>query len=172
MPSSNPTTCSSVAGAIFSEDRTSVLLIKRRDVPVWVLPGGGVELSESPEKAIEREVLEETGYIVGKIRLVGDYHPINRLAKRTQLFECFPKGKIDLAYNPECMAVRFFSLKNLPSLIPPPYQEWIEDAHSNKDPVKKKLCGITYPKLLGYFVSHPILVLRFLLARWHVPWNS
>jgi 8-oxo-dGTP diphosphatase len=32
--------------------------------PCWTMPGGGVEFDESPEKATEREVLEETGYVV------------------------------------------------------------------------------------------------------------
>src|SRR5690606_29127082 len=78
----------SIAGIIFSPDRKSVLLIKRRDVPVWVLPGGGIEQGESPEQAVVREILEETGFTVKIDRLVGDYLPINKLTKRTYLYEC------------------------------------------------------------------------------------
>ena len=41
-----------------------LLLVKRRDVPVWVFPGGGIVENETPEKAVIREVLEESGYKV------------------------------------------------------------------------------------------------------------
>ena len=65
----------SVVGILFSKDQKEVLLIKRRDVPVWVLPGGGIEKSESLEEAIIREVLEETGWVVTveELLLVRDY---------------------------------------------------------------------------------------------------
>ena len=67
----------SVAGTIFSLHRDAILLIKRRDVPVWVLPGGGVELNESPVDAIIREIVEETGFTVKVDRFVGLYTPVN-----------------------------------------------------------------------------------------------
>jgi ADP-ribose pyrophosphatase YjhB (NUDIX family) len=39
-----------------------ILLIHRRNRPVgWALPGGFVEYGESVEKAVRREMLEETG---------------------------------------------------------------------------------------------------------------
>ncbi|MFN8123721.1 MAG: NUDIX domain-containing protein [Thermoleophilia bacterium] len=37
----------------------------------WTLPGGGVELHESPEDGAVREVLEETGHTVELVRLLG-----------------------------------------------------------------------------------------------------
>ena len=61
----------SVAGIVFKDNYTQVLLIKRRDVPVWVLPGGGSEEGESLAQATQRELQEETGYIVKIIRKVG-----------------------------------------------------------------------------------------------------
>ena len=39
-----------------------VLLVKRRDFPLWDLPGGVVELDELPSQAAIREMYEETGY--------------------------------------------------------------------------------------------------------------
>ncbi|MEW1952018.1 NUDIX domain-containing protein [Terrabacter sp. NPDC080008] len=35
-----------------------------RETPCWTLPGGRVEYEESLVEAVEREVLEETGYVV------------------------------------------------------------------------------------------------------------
>ncbi|MES2273027.1 MAG: NUDIX domain-containing protein, partial [Chlamydiota bacterium] len=103
----------SVAGAVFSSDRTEVLLIQRRDVPVWVLPGGKVDAPETPEYAIVREILEETGFTVKVSRLVGAYTPLNRLARFTHLYECIVvSGSAKL--NPEAKGIRFVPLAHLP----------------------------------------------------------
>jgi mutator protein MutT len=48
-------------------DGAKVLLIKRGHAPLkgqWSLPGGGVEIGETLEQAIAREVLEETGLTI------------------------------------------------------------------------------------------------------------
>ena len=153
----------SVAGVVFSSDRSSVLLILRRDVPVWVLPGGGIDLGESAESACVREILEETGLSVKIDRLVGCYTPVNRLAKKTLLYECSQVAG-SLQISEETKGVRFFSLASLPPM-PPPYREWIEDAFINGPPIERALQSVNYATLLKYFITHPILVVRFLLAR-------
>lgn len=160
----------SVAGIIFSSDRTSVLLILRRDVPVWVLPGGGVEATELPQMAITREILEETGFTVKVDRLVGQYFPINRLAKHTHLYECTIVGG-EARVSDETKGVRFFPLNQLPPL-PPPYLEWIQDATLNMAPIEKKLHSVNYFTLGKNFLLHPLLVIRFLLARMGFTINS
>ena len=53
-------------GAVIA-DGGRVLLIRRRYEPLkgqWSLPGGAVEVGEPLERAIAREVLEETGLVV------------------------------------------------------------------------------------------------------------
>jgi 8-oxo-dGTP diphosphatase len=154
----------SVTGAVFSSDRKSVLLILRRDVPVWVLPGGGIEPGEEPESAVLREILEETGFTVKVVRLVGAYTPINRLAKRTHLYECeVVSGKATTSS--ESKGVQFFPLNALPPLIPPPYPEWIQEAFSQSSFVERPLNGVTYWVLFKNLIAHPLLVIRFLLSR-------
>lgn len=154
----------SVAGILFSPDRSQVFLTKRRDVPVWVLPGGGIESNETPEEAVVREILEETGFHVKIRRLVGVYIPINRLTKVTHLYECeILKGEPKTSN--ETRACHFFPLNQLPKHIPPPYLEWIEDAKIEQEVIYKKLDGVTYTILLKNLLLHPVLVLRFLLAR-------
>jgi 8-oxo-dGTP pyrophosphatase MutT (NUDIX family) len=160
----------SIAGVIFSPDRSSVLLIKRRDVPVWVLPGGGIDPTESPENAVVREILEETGFTVKVDRLVGDYLPINRLSKRTHLYECaILSGEPSLSS--ETQGIRFFSLHQLPPL-PPPYAEWISDSRLKLPPVRKELRSVNYRALLKNLLLHPILVIRFILSRLGLTINS
>jgi 8-oxo-dGTP diphosphatase len=160
----------SVAGVIFNPERSAVLLIHRRDVPVWVLPGGGMEKGELPQDALEREILEETGLTVKAERLVGIYTPINRLARHTLLYECTPLGG-RLTLSNETTGVSFFPLSALPPL-PPPYREWIDDGARVGPTLIKPLASVTYAAFLKNLILHPILVIRFLLARLGFAINS
>jgi ADP-ribose pyrophosphatase YjhB (NUDIX family) len=55
-----------VRGAVFSHD--GILLVKEPEG--WSLPGGWVDVGESPAGAVEREVLEESGYLVRAAKLL------------------------------------------------------------------------------------------------------
>jgi 8-oxo-dGTP diphosphatase len=61
-----------VSAAIFRAER---VLIVRRGVPpmqgIYTLPGGGVELGETLEQAVMREVREETGLAIEPLSLAG-----------------------------------------------------------------------------------------------------
>jgi 8-oxo-dGTP pyrophosphatase MutT (NUDIX family) len=160
----------SVAGVVFSPDRSAILLILRRDVPVWVLPGGGIDAGESPEAASIREILEETGLSVKVDRLIGHYTPVNRLTKRTNLYECSAVSG-NIRGSEETRDARFFALDNLPAM-PPPYPEWIQDGLAPGAPIERELRSVNYRTLFKYTLSHPLLVARFLLARAGLSINS
>lgn len=164
----------SVAIAIFSDDKKNeILLIKRRDVPVWVLPGGAVEKGEPPPQAAIRETQEETGFSVKIEQAIGEYLPINRLGRHTFLFTCkILDGKKCLT--DETQDIAFFPLNKLPKAIPPPYLDWIKDA---KEAIPgryltKKLTELSYRKTLQLIFFHPILSFRFFLSRLGFPLNS
>jgi 8-oxo-dGTP pyrophosphatase MutT (NUDIX family) len=53
----------SVTG-IVKRDDSRVLVIKRPDDGLWVPPGGVMEIGETPQEAMARELEEETGYLV------------------------------------------------------------------------------------------------------------
>ncbi len=156
---------------ILNEARTEVLLIKRRDVPVWVLPGGGIEPLEEAEIAAVREALEETGLIVNVTRKSGEYTPINRLASLTHVFECQVSGG-KLENGDETKDAAFFPIQNLPEQFFIIHKVWLNDALTYNVLVKRPISEVTYPKLLLYFIKHPYLVLRTLLSRLGFPINN
>ena len=49
------------AGALFTDSKGDVLIVKPSYKEGWEVPGGVVELNESPRKAVEREIKEEIG---------------------------------------------------------------------------------------------------------------
>jgi ADP-ribose pyrophosphatase YjhB (NUDIX family) len=68
-----------VSAAIFRDGR--VLIVRRARAPangLYTLPGGGVELGETLEEAVVREVREETGLDVEPVALAGYRQAITR----------------------------------------------------------------------------------------------
>ena len=58
--------------AIFDDDGR-ILLIQRRDTSLWAMPGGAIEVGETPAEAASRETHEETGLVVEPLALLGVY---------------------------------------------------------------------------------------------------
>ena len=61
----------SARAVVFRDD--SVLVV-REPGDEHILPGGRLEAGESPEEAARREVIEETGWTMGPISLIGVRH--------------------------------------------------------------------------------------------------
>lgn len=161
----------SVCSIIFNREKNQVLLIKRRDIPVWVLPGGGLEAGESPEAAALREAEEETGLKLKVARKIAFYTPVNRLTRPTHFFECVilegtPKT------GPETRSIDFFSLNALPKTLVPFYKTWIDDAlEFSPEVLHKKIRKTSYWTFLHYLIFHPLLVIQFLLTRMGIHLN-
>lgn len=63
------------------EDRLKLLLIERKNEPFagqWALPGGFVELDETTEEAACRELKEETGISVNRLKQLYTFDAIER----------------------------------------------------------------------------------------------
>ncbi|MEV0688765.1 NUDIX domain-containing protein [Streptomyces sp. NPDC050388] len=87
---STPLHSVSVAGVVVREDGR-LLAIRRADNGTWELPGGVLELSESPEDGVAREVWEETGIRVEVDELTGVYKNTTR-GVVALVFRCKPSG--------------------------------------------------------------------------------
>ncbi|VFM96709.1 MAG: ADP-ribose pyrophosphatase YjhB, NUDIX family [Candidatus Kentron sp. G] len=70
---SRPTPLSCGEGAVI-DDNGNILLMQRPDSGLWILPGGLLEVGETPAEGVAREVLEETGVECAIIDLVGLFH--------------------------------------------------------------------------------------------------
>ena len=117
----------------------------RSDVGFWGLPGGGVEIGESVEQAVIREVFEETGLEVAVGRLVGLYsdpkyysvmrYPSGNLVHYvTFVFECRPQ-RGDLRVSDESIDLGYFDVDVLPEKTLLAHAVHIRDAAANRPDV-------------------------------------
>jgi 8-oxo-dGTP pyrophosphatase MutT (NUDIX family) len=73
-------------GAVI-DDTGRILLIRRVDNGLWAMPGGGLEVGETPVQGVVREVLEETGVTCEPVALVGIYD--SRLCGTPSLYHLY-----------------------------------------------------------------------------------
>lgn len=85
-----PTHSVSVAGVVV-RNNGRVLAIQRRDNGRWEAPGGVLELGETFEQGVRREVREETGIAVEVDRLTGAYKNMPR-GVVALVYRCHPAG--------------------------------------------------------------------------------
>jgi 8-oxo-dGTP diphosphatase len=117
-----------------------ILLVKRDTVPFkgyWALPGGRMELGETVEQTIVREVKEETGLDVSVVRKIGEY--IEKGVKDDVEYEYYPTcflvktvgGEIKRQES-EIQEIQLFSLKELPYPLAFEHDRMIKDYLNNK----------------------------------------
>ncbi|MFB7912085.1 NUDIX hydrolase [Kitasatospora sp. NPDC056076] len=105
-PPSTPLHSVSVAGAVVREDGR-VLAIRRADNGTWEPPGGVLELTETIEDGLRREIHEETGLRVGVDRLTGVYKNLTR-GIVALVFRCHPEDGAE-RLSPESTAIAWFT---------------------------------------------------------------
>ncbi len=109
------------AGCLFFDEQGNVMLVKPTYKSGWEIPGGVVELNESPKQCCQREVQEE----IGLERKIGDLLVIDynsRTDEKTEsLMFIFNGGTLTLSEiesvqlrRDELGEFRFFTAKTLP----------------------------------------------------------
>ncbi len=108
-----------VRGAIFQDNK--ILLVQERTDLCWAMPGGWADVGEKPSAMVEREVREESGFLVKAKKIIAVYdanrdgRPIQFYHAYKIIFLCEIYGG-DATPSDETLAVDFFSLDNLPPL--------------------------------------------------------
>ena len=129
--------------AIIFNGSREVFLEKRADYGVWGLPGGAVEVGESVQESLVREVYEETGLHVVVKRLVGIYSDPSRYSVVvypdghvvhcvTIGFEC-ERVSGDLRISSESTDIGYFPTDALPEDTLVGHQMRIQDAVARSD---------------------------------------
>ena len=115
----------SVAGIVVN-NVGHVLVIQRRDNGHWQPPGGVLELGETFEDGVRREILEETGVPVEVERLTGVYKNL-KLGVVALVFRCRPLAE-PLRATDEARSVRWENPNEMPRLMPPTFAVRVDDA--------------------------------------------
>ena len=108
--------------AVVLNEEGAILLVREREDGLWTLPGGWVDVGESPSESVEREVKEESGYEVRAVRLLAlwdrDKHPHPPIPFHVYklYFQCELLGGEPLTASTETEGVDFFSKNALPEL--------------------------------------------------------
>lgn len=109
-----------VVAGVIKDEKNRILLIKRGVEPCihhWTLPTGFIEINETPEESILREIKEETNLTCTIERLLGvyqqkgwKYESIIVLAYILNPIEGYPKAGDD------AIDIKYFEYKTLPEI--------------------------------------------------------
>jgi len=126
-----------VAVCVVKNKQGKIFAAKRNINPglnKWALPGGFVEITETPEKACLRELKEETG-LNGKIkRLLGIYVQKNKLYGTLLVIGYEVRVLRDkISLNNELKEAAFFSKQDLPFIPFSSHRDMLEESFNIKD---------------------------------------
>ena len=113
----------SASAAVLLEGR--ILLVRRRDIGTWEMPGGFVEEGEAPWEAAVRECFEESGVGVHPGPIIGVYHR-PRQDLTVFVFRCSYVSGEPIATD-EASEAQWFPLESLPEPMVEVVHERIDD---------------------------------------------
>jgi 8-oxo-dGTP diphosphatase len=122
---STPLHSVSIAGVVIDE-AGRILAVQRRDNARWEPPGGVLELDETFEAGVIREVLEETGVRVEVDHLTGVYKNMSRPIVAL-VYRCRPIAGAAQA-TPESRTTKWLSADEVRDLMAPAFAVRVLDA--------------------------------------------
>lgn len=129
----------SVAGVVVNGDG-HVLIIQRRDNGRWEAPGGVLELRESFEEGVRREIIEETGVPVAVEHLTGVYKNM-RLGVVALVFRCRALSD-EVHQGDEAAVVRWVNPDDVAGLMEPAFAVRITDAITGSSALTRTHDGV------------------------------
>jgi len=123
----------SVAGIVV-DDAGRVLVVRRRDNGAWEAPGGVLELAETPEEGVAREISEETGMAVEVRELTGVYKNLSR-GIVALVFRCRPVGS-EVHPTDEASEVRWMTRDEVRAAMVPAFAIRVLDAFDDHPHVR------------------------------------
>lgn len=124
----NDLVLSASVAAVIRDDAGRLLLQEKSSGEGWSLPAGGIELGETPQQAVAREVLEETGYEVSVDEILGvfggrafryTYPSGDKVEYVITLFRCRIVGGNGVPRDSETRSTRYFTQADMPALALP-----------------------------------------------------
>jgi ADP-ribose pyrophosphatase YjhB (NUDIX family) len=108
-----------VRGIVFRDDR--LLMVRERVDGKWTVPGGWADVNDSPTQAVEKEIVQESGFTARAVKLAAVYdrnkheHPPFLFHVWKCIFICeITGGAASTSY--ETTGVDFFPIDELPEL--------------------------------------------------------
>ena len=114
--------------AVIHDKSGRLLLQQKASGEGWSLPAGGIEPGETPEMAVEREVLEETGLTVTSTKLLKvfagrdfryTYPNGDQVEYTVALFRCWTEGVPSSRHARETYRLKFTRQSEMPNLALP-----------------------------------------------------
>jgi 8-oxo-dGTP diphosphatase len=131
----------SVAGAVIDR-HGRMLAIRRRDNGHWEPPGGVLELGETVEEGLVREICEETGLTVVPERLTGVYKNMEQ-AVVALVFRCSVRGEATARTGAEASEVAWLTLDEIERRMDEAYATRLLDALLSTPPAVRAHNGVT-----------------------------
>jgi ADP-ribose pyrophosphatase YjhB (NUDIX family) len=133
---SSPTPFSGADAAVI-DDQGQILLVRRADNGRWAMPGGALEVGETPAEGAVREAFEETGIGCRPVSFVGVFDSrlcgtVSRHHLYQFLFLCQPLSHEPAAppsHAVEALEASWFSEDRLPEGIDPGHRSRIPEAY-------------------------------------------